>query len=306
MTQHPDDTHLWHGLLTSWTLALEAENKSRHTLESYRTSAVMFARWLQDNSHADDVLTITTEQIRSWLAHLSATRSASTAKARYVGVRLFINWCLAEGELDTDPMANVKRPTVPEVAAEMLTPDQVRSLVDTCSTNSLTDLRDRAILMLFADTGMRLNTLSGITLDALDLSERVVTVTVKGRRTIVVPYGANVARALDRYMRARRRTRAADARWLWVSMTSADGRLTGVGIHRMLQRRGARVGLPGLHAHMFRHTFADAWLRAGGEETDLMEIAGWRSRAMLSRYGAARRADRARDAHRRLSPMDNL
>jgi site-specific recombinase XerD len=287
-------------------LALESENKTRHTLESYCTAVVLLGRWLRDNGHTDDITELTAEQLRGWLAELSSTRSASTASSRYTSVRLFLSWCIAEGELDTDPMANIKRPIVPEKPAAMLSPEQVRDLLATASSRDLTDLRDRAILHLFADTGMRLNTLSGITLPDLDLSERLVSVTAKGRRQLVIPYGANTAQALDRYVRARRRTRHADRPWLWVSMSASDGRLTGVGIHRMLQRRGARIGVPGLHAHMFRHTFADAWLRAGGEETDLMEIAGWRTRQMMARYGAARRADRAREAHRRLSPMDNL
>ena len=55
----------------------------------------------------------------------------------------------------------------------------------------------------------------------------------------------------------------------------------------MLRRRGADAGLPGLYPHQLRHTFAHEWLAQGGSETDLMRLAGWKSRAMLQRYGAS-------------------
>ena len=141
--------------------------------------------------------------------------------------------------------------------------------------------------------------------DDLDLRARTLLILAKGRRERILPFGARTARAIDRYLRIRGRQKYASASPLWLS--GKDGRgLSANAVHQMLKRRGRDAGVPGLHAHMFRHGFADAWLRAGGSEGDLMELAGWRSRQMLTRYASANRAERAREAYQRLSPMDRL
>ncbi len=97
----------------------------------------------------------------------------------------------------------------------------------------------------------------------------------KGRRERGCPFGDKTTLALDRYLRLGRTHRLAASDWLWLAR---KGGLSGSGLGQMLQRRGRAAGLGSVHPHELRHTFAHAWLAAGGTEGDLMRLAGWRSR----------------------------
>jgi hypothetical protein len=78
--------------------------------------------------------------------------------------------------------------------------------------------------------------------------------------------------------------------------------MTPSGIYQVVHDRARAAGLPAVHPHQLRHAFATTWLAEGGNENELMLVAGWKSRMMIDRYTKATAAERARATHARLSP----
>ena len=82
--------------------------------------------------------------------------------------------------------------------------------------------------------------------------------------------------------------------------------MTSSGVAQAVKRRGGLAGIARLHPHQLRHTSVHEWLADGGAEGDAMQLFGWKSRQMLSRYGASAAAERARAAPRRHGMLDRL
>jgi integrase len=82
--------------------------------------------------------------------------------------------------------------------------------------------------------------------------------------------------------------------------------MTPSGVTQMLERRAAIAGIPHLNPHMFRQAGASYAMANGIGDDAVTRLFGWRTRTMLSRYGAAVADDRAREAQRRLAPGERL
>ena len=303
---HPPLAPDYQLLLDSWLRSLRADNKSARTIETYRDAARYLGEFLQAQGMPQTPARIRREHVESFMIDHLTRFSASTAHNRYRGLQQFFRWLVEEGELTLSPMAHMAPPQLPEKAPPVLTETEIAALLKVCAGRDFLARRDTALVRVLLDTGLRRAELAGLKLADVDLDQGVLFVastTAKGRRERAVALGYKSIKALDQYLRVRAKHPAAALPMLWLGH---KGAMTPSGVYQIVRERAEQAGIGHAFTHLFRHTFAHLYLANGGKEGNLMQLAGWRSRAMVDRYGRSAAGERARAEHRELGIGDRF
>ncbi|MCU1490835.1 MAG: integrase [Acidimicrobiaceae bacterium] len=291
-------------LIPSWELSLQAANKSPKTLRVYGDTARLFATFARDKLGVTEARKVTRETVETFMADQLARFKPTTASVRFRSLQQLWKWLVEEGEIERSPMATMKPPIVPEVPVPVVSDDDLKKLLKVCEGTTFEHKRDLAILRVMCEPGgTRLAEVAGLNLEDVDLADKTIVVVGKGRRPRSIVFGTKTAQALDRYLRLRPRHAQAASLGLWLG---PKGKMTDSGIAQMIERRCVEAGIDKIHPHQLRHTAAHVWLADGGGEDAAMRLFGWKSRQMLSRYGASAADGRARDEARRRSLGDRL
>ena len=146
-----------------------------------------------------------------------------------------------------------------------LTPEQLDYLVGQAET-----IRARAIISLFADSGLRLSELANINLHNIDWQHRLIKAGCKGGKEGLAPFGQRTEKLLKE----------------WLSQYLTEDRLWDIsewGICWMLRKLEAKTGLS-CNAHTFRRTFASILAKKGIDSLHIMRLGRWESIQMVERY----------------------
>ena len=182
-------------LLEHYRLTAQSEGKSPATIALVTSAVRYLGEFLRDNGIPTDIREIEPEQLRSFTRHLQGRErfpshpftkpqgghlSGHTINAYLRSIRAFFSWAMAEGFIDKSPFSLLKIPKAPTKVIPALTEEQLVSLISAIDPASPQGPRDYAVVLLLADSGLRVSELTGLRVEDVDLGRRLLK--VRGER----------------------------------------------------------------------------------------------------------------------------
>ncbi len=166
---------------------------------------------------------------------------------------------------------------------------------------TLLGARNRAIILFLLDTGLRASELTNLNVADVDFEGgRARILHGKGKKQRVIAFSPAVTDAVLHYLETR-------DDWFGALFQTRQGRrMRPQGLIVLFQRLSATTGIPHIHAHRFRHSFATMAIRSAAREIDVQHLLGHSTSAMVRRYTRTYDAEQAAVAHAAFSPVTSL
>lgn len=264
---------------------------SEDTQKAYQSDITEFVAFLTDSGDGKpvDLTTIDQYDARVFLSMLYEKGDVSRTIARKVSsLRAFYRFLERNAVVTTNPFAGVQLKKAGQHLPRYFYEKELNKLFDVVMADtSLLGLRNRLLLEILYGTGARVSEAAGLTLGMLDQAARVITITGKGNKTRIVPYGQYAADALASYLRDARPQLLAKSPVMHdkLFVNQRGQALTASGIEYILKQLAKKAGLTQMiSAHMFRHTYATDMLNNGADLRTVQQLLGHSSLSTTQIY----------------------
>ena len=273
--------------ITEFGFDCKIRKLSPKTITNYQKQLKYLQRYLESEFGVKEVDAIKSIHIKQFLA----MKDDQGRKARYINdllkvFKTFFNYMKKEGHIKERPTANIKNMKQPKVKILTFNSSEVRKLLNYYNGKTFLDIRNRTMLALFFDTGMRLSEV--ITMEQNQIHEDFILVHGKGAKERVVPVSPYLAKLLLHYTAAREYNfegAKLPEKYYFVSRTGK--KLTPEAITKFLKKAAKDVGVNDqirVSPHTLRHTFAHMQLKNGLDLYTLSRVMGHENVAITQRY----------------------
>lgn len=260
------------------------KNLSPHTVVAYRCDLEQWEQFLTSGKEALDVKSVTTGDIRAWMLHLNKQGdSARTMRRKVQAVRSFYKWLMKQGMASDSPAAAVELARIPKRLPQLVRTSSMDELLDQeIDETDFVQVRNRLIVMMLYETGMRRAELLGLLDRNVDTASGELKVHGKRDKDRIIPFGTELAQAIDSY----RLLRDELVRGCEHFFVKEDGNpLYPMLVYRIVHRALQEVGVTSKRSpHVLRHSFATAMLNDGAAINSVKELLGHESLATTQIY----------------------
>ena len=246
------------------------KNFSEHTTKNYKRDLDKFIRFLSDNSTSlekcdeQDIRLFVNQERRKGLSPRSIQRVLSSCRS-------FFNYLVEHKGFEKNHAQNISSPKSSKLLPKALDADLIQKLLNFKPKTEL-ETRDKAIAELFYSSGLRLSELQGIDIGDISIKERSCRVVGKGNKTRDLPIGRQAVKSLRDWILIREKYSTESD--LAIFINKQGKRLSNRSIQARLKKLSTERGLPAVHPHMLRHSFASHILESSGDLRAVQEMLG--------------------------------
>lgn len=290
-------------LLLQFTAHLHLQSYSQNSIQNHRLDVLRFLDWLEEEGRgdADGLRALAREDILSYQQLLSRRLKPRSVNRHLSSLKLLFRFLEDSGMIGANPMDNITFPKVLPELPTMLLPGDVSALLDAPSERHYLGLRDKAMLELLYSSGLKLNELIALNVDALQLDAGLVRVGSKHER--VVPLTDTARDLLRRYLAETREGRLLDPADPCLFPGRNGRRISRVGVWKMIKKYADQAGIrKNFNPRSLRHAFAIHLILGGMDLDGIKLLFGYRQLEATAIYAHVNAPD-FRKAYETFHPL---
>ncbi len=249
---------------------LDQKNYSKKTFENYNRDLNKFFKFLNDYK-IKDIKKITKETVRLYFLKQKNNNISNRTLGRYYSsLNSFFLYSIEHEYIDVNPLKFIDYPKYTKKIPEYIYDSQLEKLLnEKTSENVEIELRNKLIIHLLLDTGVRVSELVNIKVHDIDLEERIIKVFGKGSKERFVFFTSKTKELLTNYLIKRKEKAITDN----LLINYKGEKLTERSVQKIIKSVGEKIGLD-IHPHLLRHTFATDLLNKGADIRMIQELLG--------------------------------